>query len=107
MVGHTGKMDAVIQAIKKLDEVTKNIINFCKKNDYELIITADHGNSDDMGTPETPITAHSMNPVPCRYISKGKVQNIKKKWGLVDVAPTVLKIMGITVPKEMTGKALV
>lgn len=79
MVGHTGKMDAVISAIKKLDEVTKNIIAYCNKNNYELILTADHGNSDDMGTPETPITAHSMNPVPCRYISKGKVQSLKKK----------------------------
>jgi len=48
MVGHTGKMDAVIQAIKKLDEVTKNIIAYCNKNNYELLITADHGNSDEM-----------------------------------------------------------
>ena len=107
MVGHTGKMDAVINAIKKLDEVTKNIIAYCNKNNYELLITADHGNSDEMGTAETPITAHSMNPVPCRYISKGKVQSLKKKWGLADIAPTVLKIMGITIPKEMTGKPLV
>jgi 2,3-bisphosphoglycerate-independent phosphoglycerate mutase len=48
-----------------------------------------------------------MNPVPCRYISKGKVQPIKKTWWLVDIAPTVLKIMGIKVPKEMTGTSLV
>lgn len=107
MVGHTGQMDAVITAIKKLDELVKNIIVYCNKNNYELILTADHGNSDEMGTPETPITAHSMNPVPCRYISKGKVQSLKKKWWLFDIAPTVLKIMGITIPKEMTGKSLV
>jgi len=48
MVGHTGKMDKVIQAIKKLDEITGNIISFCEKNDIELLITADHGNSDEM-----------------------------------------------------------
>lgn len=107
MVGHTGKMDAVIAAIKKLDKIIGNIIKFCDKNEYELILTADHGNSDDMWTPENPITAHSMNPVPCRYISKGKVQPVKKTWGLADVAPTVLHIMGIKIPKEMTGKSIV
>jgi 2,3-bisphosphoglycerate-independent phosphoglycerate mutase len=53
------------------------------------------------------MTAHSMNPVPCRYISKGKPQTIKKKWSLADIAPTVLKIMWIDIPKEMTGKSLV
>lgn len=79
MVGHTGKMDAVIQAIKKLDEITGKLISFCDKNSFELLITADHGNSDEMGTPEAPMTAHSMNPVPCRYISKGKVQKLKAK----------------------------
>lgn len=107
MVGHTGKMDAVIAAIKKLDGIVKDIINYCRKNNYELILTADHGNSDEMWTPEKPITAHSMNPVPCRYISKGKVQTVSKKWGLADIAPTVLKLMGITIPKEMTGKTLI
>jgi len=78
MVGHTGKMDAVITAIKKIDSLLEKIIAFCEKNKYELLITADHGNSDDMGTPEEPITSHTMNPVPCRYISKGKVQPLKK-----------------------------
>jgi 2,3-bisphosphoglycerate-independent phosphoglycerate mutase len=79
MVGHTGKMDAVVTAIKKLDTIIGELITFCNKNNYELIITADHGNSDDMGTPEAPMTAHSMNPVPCRYISKGKPQALKNK----------------------------
>jgi 2,3-bisphosphoglycerate-independent phosphoglycerate mutase len=53
------------------------------------------------------MTAHSMNPVPCRYIKDAKVQKIAKKWWLSDIAPTVLKIMGIKAPKEMTGKSLV
>jgi 2,3-bisphosphoglycerate-independent phosphoglycerate mutase len=79
MVGHTGKMDAVLIAIKKLDTIIGELIAFCKKSNYELILTADHGNSDDMGTQEAPMTAHSMNPVPCRYISKGKPQTLKKK----------------------------
>lgn len=79
MVGHTGKMDAVIKAIKKLDSILSDSIEFCKKNNYELLITADHGNSEDMGTPDAPKTAHTTNLVPCWYISKGKVQPIKKK----------------------------
>ena len=107
MVGHTGKMDAVITAIKKLDEIMDKVIAFCEVNKFELLITADHGNSDEMGTPEMPITAHSTNPVPCRYISNGKVQSIKKTGGLSDIAPTVLKLMDIKIPKEMTGNSLV
>ena len=77
MVGHTGKMDAVIKAIKKLDTIIGDLIAFCDKNNYELLITADHGNSDDMGTPEAPMTAHSMNPVPMWYISHGKPQALQ------------------------------
>ncbi len=106
MVGHTWKMEAVIQAIKKLDTIIWNIITFCDKNDFELLITADHGNSDEMWTPETPMTAHSMNPVPCRYISHGIPQEIKKNGTLSDIAPTVLKLMELNIPVEMTGKPL-
>ncbi len=68
MVGHTGNMEATIQAIKKLDSIVADIISFCDKNNFELLITADHGNSEEMGTPEAPITAHTTNPVPLRYI---------------------------------------
>jgi len=107
MVGHTGNMEATIQAIKKLDSIVADIISFCNKNNFELLITADHGNSEDMGTPENPITAHTTNPVPLRYINKNKVQKLKAKWWLSDIAPTVLKIMGVDIPKEMTGKPLV
>lgn len=107
MVGHTGKMAAVIKAIKKLDSLMGKIITFCDKNDFELLITADHGNSENMGTPELPVTAHTTNLVPLRYISHGKVQTTKKTWWLADIAPTVLKIMWIKIPKEMTGKSLV
>jgi 2,3-bisphosphoglycerate-independent phosphoglycerate mutase len=106
MVGHTWKMDAVIQAIKKLNTITADLITFCDKNNFELLITADHGNSDDMWSPDAPMTAHSMNPVPLRHISHGKVQKLQKKGGLSDIAPTVLKLMGLEVPKEMTGKPL-
>lgn len=78
MVGHTGKMPAVITAIQKLDTLVGKIITFCDKNDFELLITADHGNSEDIGAPEKPITAHTINPVPLRYITHSKVQATKK-----------------------------
>jgi len=107
MVGHTGKMDKVITAIRKLDEIIGNIISFCDKNTIELLITADHGNSDEMWTPEEPITAHSMNPVPLRYVSHSQVQKLQSKWWLSDIAPTILKIMDIDIPKEMNGKSLI
>jgi 2,3-bisphosphoglycerate-independent phosphoglycerate mutase len=70
-------------------------------------LTADHGNCEEMWTPENPKTAHTMNPVPLRYISDGKVQASAPKWWLADIAPTVLHLMGIKIPKEMTGKSLV
>ncbi|MFZ2151236.1 MAG: 2,3-bisphosphoglycerate-independent phosphoglycerate mutase [Candidatus Absconditicoccaceae bacterium] len=107
MVGHTGVMEASIKAIEKLDEITEKIIKFCDKNNFELLITADHGNCDEMGTIENPKTAHTLNNVPCRYIKKTIIQKIKKSGGLADIAPTILKIMGIDIPKEMTGKALI
>ena len=108
MVGHTGNMDAVVTAIKKLDTLVWNIIAFCDKNDFELLITADHGNSDDMGSSDKPMTAHSMNPVPLRYIQWWNVQTLKRANGwLADIAPTVLKLMWLEIPKEMTGTSLV
>ena len=107
MVGHTWMMPAAIKAIEKLDKIIWELMTFCQKNKIELLIAADHGNCEEMGTPQAPMTAHSMNPVPCRYIKDAKVQKIAKKWWLSDIAPTVLKIMGIKAPKEMTGKSLV
>jgi len=107
MIGHTWIMNSAIRAVEKLDTIVWQLLSFCEKNKFELLITADHGNCEEMWTPEQPMTAHSLNPVPCRYISGGKVQKIAKKWGLSDIAPSVLKIMGIKAPKEMTGKSLV
>lgn len=107
MIGHTWVMDASIKAIEKLDELVEKIIKFCDKNNFELLITADHGNCDEMWTIENPKTAHTLNPVPCRYIKKNIIQKIKKNWWLADIAPTALKIMWISIPKEMTGEVLI
>jgi 2,3-bisphosphoglycerate-independent phosphoglycerate mutase len=63
-------MDASIKAVEKLDELVDKIIKNCEKNNFELLITADHGNCDEMGNAENPKTAHTLNNVPCRYIKK-------------------------------------
>ena len=107
MVGHTGIMAAAINAVQKIDKVTDAMIAFCKANNFDLLITADHGNCEEMGTPEAPMTAHTTNPVPFRYFVNGELQDSMPLGGLSDIAPTVLKIMWIPQPKEMTGVSLV
>ncbi len=107
MVGHTWFLQAAEKAIQKLDTCVSEIISFCKKNKFELLITADHGNCEEMWTPQHPMTAHTINVVPFRYISGGEVVKTKPSGWLSDIAPTVLKLMGLDVPKEMTGKSLV
>lgn len=107
MVGHTGVYEAIEKAVKAVDECVKDTVEAAKKADYEVIIIADHGNADNaVNADGTPNTAHSLNPVPCIYVTErkdAKVENGK----LADVAPTMLKIMGLPQPKEMTGHALI
>jgi len=106
MVGHTGVFSAIVTAIGTVDKCLKEVIETGLKNDYSFIIIADHGNADfavnDDGSPNT---AHSKNPVPCILIDKDfkKIKNGK----LADLAPSILKIMDIEIPKEMTGDVLV
>lgn len=106
MVGHTGSMKAAIQTVEVLDEVVLELIAYAKENSIDLIITADHGNCEEMGTDDEPKTAHTTLPVPCWYISNGKVEEIAEEGGLADLAPTVLANMGLDIPSEMTGKNL-
>lgn len=107
MVGHTGVYEAIEKAVKAVDECVKDTVEAAKKADCEVIIIADHGNADNaVNADGTPNTAHSLNPVPCIYVTErkdAKVENGK----LADVAPTMLKIMGLLQPKEMTGHALI
>ena len=107
MVGHTGIYEAIEKAVVAIDNCVKDTVEAAKAHDYEVIIIADHGNADhainDDGTPNT---AHSLNPVPCVYVTKNtgcKIQN----GILADVAPTILTIMGMQQPAEMTGKSLI
>ncbi|MCM1139593.1 MAG: 2,3-bisphosphoglycerate-independent phosphoglycerate mutase [Duncaniella sp.] len=107
MVGHTGVYEAIEKAVKAVDECVKDTVEAAKESGYEVIIIADHGNADNaVNADGTPNTAHSLNPVPCIYVTERKdatVENGK----LADVAPTMLKIMGLPQPKEMTGHALI
>ncbi|MCX6294694.1 MAG: 2,3-bisphosphoglycerate-independent phosphoglycerate mutase [Bacteroidetes bacterium] len=106
MVGHTGDYNAVIKAVETVDACTKRVVESGIQNGYSFIIIADHGNSDFMINPDgSPNTAHSTNPVPCILIDTDhkEVKNGK----LADIAPTILKIMGISIPKEMDGNVLI
>jgi 2,3-bisphosphoglycerate-independent phosphoglycerate mutase len=106
MVGHTGVYDAIKKAIATVDECAGIVIKAARKAEYDVLVIADHGNADKaLNEDGTPNTAHSLNPVPSILIS----DDYKKinEGILADVAPTLLKIMGVAAPIEMTGKALV
>jgi 2,3-bisphosphoglycerate-independent phosphoglycerate mutase len=106
MVGHTGVYPAIEKAVATIDECAGAVIKAAKENGYDIIVIADHGNAD-MAVNEdgSPNTAHSLNPVPCILVS-----DYYKKINegiLADIAPTILTIMGVEIPKDMTGKVLV
>jgi 2,3-bisphosphoglycerate-independent phosphoglycerate mutase len=106
MVGHTGIYDAIVKAVKTVDLCIGQVVETARENNYEVIIIADHGNADFAVNPDnSPNTAHSLNPVPCLLISNrySKISN----GILADVAPTILKMMNIEIPAEMTGKVLI
>jgi 2,3-bisphosphoglycerate-independent phosphoglycerate mutase len=106
MVGHTGVYEAIEKAIKTVDECAGDVIKAARKHGYDVLVIADHGNADKaLNEDGSPNTAHSLNPVPSILIS----DDYKKinEGILADVAPTLLKIMGIAIPKDMTGKVLV
>ena len=106
MVGHTGVMEAAIKACEAVDECVKNVVTTALDNNYTTILIADHGNCETMINPDgSPNTAHTTNPVPIILIDK----DLKKiEDGILgDIAPTILKLMGITQPKAMTQHSLV
>ena len=107
MVGHTGVYEAIEKAVKAVDECVHDTVEAAKAADYEVIIIADHGNADNAINPDgTPNTAHSLNPVPCVYVTSDKGAKIENGI-LADVAPTILHIMGIPQSSEMTGHNLI
>lgn len=105
MVGHTGVFSAVLKAVETVDACVKRVVEAGLKNDYSFLIISDHGNAEFMINADgTPNTAHTTNPVPLFLIDNDykKINNGR----LSDLAPTILKMMGMEIPKEMTGKVL-
>ena len=107
MVGHTGVFEAVVKAVETVDNCVERIVNAALQQDYTILLTADHGNADFMINEDgSPNTQHSLNLVPLFLISNnytGKLKDGK----LADIAPTILSIIQIEIPKEMTGKILI
>lgn len=106
MVGHTGIYAAIQKAVETIDNCVRDTVEAAKAAGYEVLIIADHGNADNAINPDgTPNTAHSLNPVPCILVTPEKGIHLENG-KLADVAPTILKMMGLTQPKDMTGHAL-
>jgi 2,3-bisphosphoglycerate-independent phosphoglycerate mutase len=106
MVGHTGVIEAVIKAIETVDRMLGEVVEAALEKDYRLVIIADHGNADYMKNEDgSPNTAHSLNPVP--IIVVGAELHKVDDGRLADVAPTILKLMGLQQPASMNGRALI
>lgn len=106
MVGHTGVYEAIVKAVETVDQCVGAVVDAAIKGGYTAVIIADHGNADHaLNEDGSPNTAHSLNPVPCIVVSD-KYKTVENGI-LADLAPTLLTIMGLTIPKEMTGKVLV
>ncbi len=108
MVGHTGVLDAAIEAIEVIDKCVGEIVNLVLEHEGALFICADHGNAEQLIDYETgaPFTAHTTNPVPFILIGAGDVK-LREGGCLADIVPTLLQVMGMEQPKEMTGKSLI
>ena len=108
MVGHTGVYDAIVKAVETIDVCVDTVVNTALKNDYEIIIIADHGNCDNaINADGTPNTAHSLNPVPFVYVSREHTDAQLEDGILADVAPSLCHILGLQQPAEMTGHNLI
>lgn len=107
MVGHTGVYNAIAKAVWAVDKCVEAVIEAAKANDYEAIIIADHGNADNaINEDGTPNTAHSLNPVPFIYVTNNNSATVRDG-RLADVAPSILHIMGLEQPADMTGECLI
>ena len=107
MVGHTGNLEAAIKAIEVIDECVQKVVDAVNEQNGILLITADHGNSEQMIDYKTgeAYTAHTTNPVPLILVGKDDVK--LKEGKLADLAPTMLELMGLDIPKEMTGTSII
>ncbi len=107
MVGHTGVLEAAIKACEVVDECVGLVTERFKAHEGAIIVTADHGNAEVMKLPDgSPATAHTTNKVPCYLVDDRRLNVLMHQGILADIAPTILSIMGLPKPKEMTGKVL-
>ena len=108
MVGHTGVIPAAIKAVEAVDECVGSAVEAVKKADGVLFICADHGNAEKMIDYETgePHTAHTTNPVPFILVNYDESYTLREGGCLADIAPTLIQVMGMEQPKEMTGQSL-
>ncbi|MFW5938851.1 MAG: 2,3-bisphosphoglycerate-independent phosphoglycerate mutase [Halolamina sp.] len=109
MVGHTGDFDAAVEAVEAVDHELGRLADAVADAGGHMLVTADHGNADDMGTPDSPHTAHTFNPVPVIYVSpdgEADGREIREGGSLPDVAPTILSLLGMDQPDVMTGESL-
>ncbi|MCF6217601.1 MAG: 2,3-bisphosphoglycerate-independent phosphoglycerate mutase [Gammaproteobacteria bacterium] len=107
MVGHTGKRKAILKAVEAMDQQVGRVLNTAESESYSVLLTADHGNCEEMVDPITgePHTQHTLYPVPCLILDKHPWQ-LSCVGGLSSVAPTVLHLMGLPIPEQMTGRSL-
>ena len=108
MVGHTGIMDAVVKAIETVDECVGKVVEAVKEVDGVMFICADHGNAEQLIDYETgaPWTAHTTNPVPFILVNADPKYTLRENGCLADIIPTLIQLMGMEQPVEMTGKSL-
>ena len=107
MVGHTGVWEAVVKAVETVDQCVQQVVEAALDKGYSLLITADHGNADYVINADgSPNTAHTLNPVPL-FLLDAETEWTLRPGKLGDLAPTILKMMEIPVPPEMTGALLV
>ena len=107
MVGHTGVWEAVIKAVETVDACVEKVVTAALKQDYAVFILADHGNADyEINEDGTPNTAHTLNLVPF-FIADNEWKGTVKNGKLGDIAPTILTMMQLPIPKEMTGNILI
>ena len=109
MVGHTGVFDAAVKAVNTVDECVGKLVETITSAGGKAIITADHGNADKMiGDDGNPFTPHTTNPVPFILADDSRLNAVLRKDGvLADISPTLLDVMGLEKPSDMTGKTLI
>jgi 2,3-bisphosphoglycerate-independent phosphoglycerate mutase len=110
MVGHTGDFEATVAAVETVDRELGRLVPAVRRAGGHVLVTADHGNADDMGTAEQPHTAHTTNPVPFVYVSPAGDdggRTVRQGGSLCDIAPTMLALLGVDAPSAMTGNPLV